>query len=66
MTCIYTCMHPFLCIAFKSFIDDKDYILHKVFVRTIDCLYVSTNHYPQHVLCFYIISYLCVMHLFSI
>ena len=28
------------------------------------CLFV--NHYPQHVLCFYIISYLCVMHLFSV
>ena len=41
-------------------------LLHKVFVRTIDSLYVSINHYPQHVLWFYIISYLCVMHLFSV
>ena len=48
--------------AFKSFMDDK---LHKVVVRTIGTLYVSINHYPQHVLCFYIVSYLCVMHLFS-
>ena len=39
--------------------------MNKVFVRTIDSLYVSINHYPQHVLYFYIISYLCVMHLFS-
>ena len=39
----------FLDIAFKSFIDDK------VFVRTIGYLYVSINHYAQHVLCFYII-----------
>ena len=37
-----------------------------MFVRTIDSLYVSLNHYPQHVLCFHIISYLCVMHLFSV
>ena len=36
-----------------------------MFVRTNDSLYVSINHYPQHVLCFYIISGLCVMHLFS-
>ena len=35
-----------------------------MFVRTIDSLYVSINHYPEHVLCFYIISYLYVMHLF--
>ena len=41
-------------------------LLHKVFVRTIDSLYVSINHYPQHVFCFYIISYLCEMHLFSV
>ena len=35
-----------------------------MFVRTIDSLYAAINHFPQHVLCFYIISYLCVMHLF--
>ena len=39
---------------------------NKVFVRTIDSSYVSINPYPQHVLCLYIISYLCVMHLFSV
>ena len=27
-------------------------ILHKVFVRTIDYLFVSINHYPQHVCAF--------------
>ena len=56
---------PFLGIAFKFFIDDEDYTA-QFFVRIIDYLYVSINHYPQHVLSFYIISYLCVMHLFSI
>ena len=30
----------------------------KVFVRTNDSLYASTNHYPQHVLHLYMISYL--------
>ena len=55
----------FLGIAFKSFIDDKDYSAQSV-CKTIDYLYVSINHYPQHVLFFHIISYLCVMHLFSI
>ena len=37
-----------------------------MFVWTIDSLYVSINQFPQHVLCFYINSYLCVMHLFSV
>ena len=55
----------FLGIVFKSFIDDKDYTAQRV-VRTIDSLYVSINYYPQHVLCFYTVSYLCVMHLFSV
>ena len=55
----------FLGISFKSFIDDKT-ILHKVFVRTIDSLYVFINFYPQHVLCFYLISNLCVRLLFSV
>ena len=41
-------------------------LLHKVLVRPIGFLYVSMNHNAQHVLCFYINSYLCVMHLFSI
>ena len=41
-------------------------ILHKLFVRKIDSLYVYINHYPQHVLCFFILSYLCVMHFFSV
>ena len=50
----------FLGIAFKSFIGGK------VFVRTIDSLYVFINHYPQHVLCFYISSYLWVMHFFCL
>ena len=39
-------------------------ILHKVFVRTIDYLYASINHYPQHVSWFYMISYLCAIHFF--
>ena len=30
-------------------------ILHKVFVRTFDVLYVSTNHYPP--LCFVLLYY---------
>ena len=50
----------FLGTASKYFIDDKDYNAQSV--RTIGSLYVSTNHYPQHVLCFYTISYLCVVH----
>ena len=33
-----------------------------MFVRTIDFV----NHYPPRVLCVYIISYLCVMHLFCV
>ena len=55
----------FLGIAFKSFIDDNN-DTSQVFARTMDSLYDSLNHYPQHLLCFYIISYLhvCVMHLF--
>ena len=65
MTCIIIYFHaPFLGIAFKSFIDGR--LLHKVFVRTIDSLYVTINNYPKHVLCFNIVSYLCVMHLFSV
>ena len=48
----------FLRFAFKSIIDDKDYTAQSVFVRTINSLYVSINHYHQHVLRFYIISYL--------
>ena len=35
-----------------------------MFVRTSDSLYASINQFPRHVLGFYIISYLCVMHLF--
>ena len=35
-------------------------------VRTIDYLYVSINYNRQYVLFFHLISYLCVMHLFSI
>ena len=35
-----------------------------MFVRTIDSLYASINQFPWHVLGFYVISYLCVMHLF--
>ena len=50
----------FLGTAFKSFIDDKDYTAQSV--RTIGSLYVSINHNSQYVLCFYIISYLCVVH----
>ena len=67
--CIYD-MHiyfhaSFLGIAFKSFIDDKDYTAlsdcknNRLFV----CVYKSL---PSTCLSFYIISYLCVMHLFSI
>ena len=65
MTCIYTFMHPSLALHLSISLMTKD-ILHNVFVRTIDYLYVSINHYPQHVLFFHIISYPCVMHLFSI
>ena len=39
----------FLGIAFKYFIDDKDYTAQS-FGRTIDFLFVSINHCPQHVL----------------
>ena len=42
------------------------FLLHKMLVRPIDYLYVSINHNAQHVLCFYMNSYLCVMHLVSI
>ena len=55
----------FLGIAFKSFIDDKDLTAQSV-CKNNWLLYVSINHYAQHVLCFYINSYLCAMHLFSI
>ena len=65
MTYIYTCMHPFYVLHLSLSLMKKT-IPHKVIVRTIDYLYVPINQYPQHVLFFYIISYLCVMHLFSI
>ena len=58
MTCILTFMHAFY-ISHLSLSSMTKTILHKVFVRTIDSLYVSINHYLQHVLRFYIISYLC-------
>ena len=63
---MHTYFHAsFLGIAFKSFVDDIDYTAQS-FIRTVDSLYVSIHHYLQHV-CFYIISYLCViMHLFSV
>ena len=48
----------FLGIAFQSTIDDKDYTAQRV--RTIGSLYVSINHLPQHVLRFYILSYLSI------
>ena len=54
----------FLGIAFFSLMTKT--ILHKVFVRTIDSLYVSINYYPQRGLRVYIISYLCAMHLYSV
>ena len=57
------------CILSRHFIQVFHWwqrLLHKVFVKIIDSLYVSINHHPQHVLCFYIISYLCVMHLLSV
>ena len=65
MTCIYAFMHPFYALHLSLSLMTKT-LLHKVRVRTIDSLYVSINYYPQHVLCFYIISYLCVMYLFSV
>ena len=65
MTCIYTFMHPFYALHFCLLFMTKT-ILHKVFVRTIDYLYVSINYNRQYVLFFHLISYLCVMHLFSI
>ena len=50
----------FLGIAFKSFIDDKDYTTNTMFVRTIDNnLYVSINHYPQH--CFVLLHNFLLM-----
>ena len=64
MVCIYTFIHSFKALHLSLSWMTKTK-LHKVVVRTIGSLYVSINHYPQHVLCFYIISYLCVMHLFS-
>ena len=60
-------MHKYFHASFldKYFNDDKGYIAQSV-LRTINSLYVSINHYPQHVLCFFIIIYLRVMQLFSI
>ena len=60
MTCTHTCtfMHPFYALHLRLSLMAKT-ILHKVFVRTFDFLYVSINHYPHHVLRFYMISYLC-------
>ena len=40
-------------------------LLHKVVVRTIGCLYVSINHYAQHVLCFlYKFLFMCTAFVF--
>ena len=45
----YTFMHPFYALHLSLSLMTKT-ILHKVFVRTIDYLYVSINQYPQHVI----------------
>ena len=53
----------FLDITCKSIIGDNDCtevraLLKLMFVKTVDFLRVSINHYPQHFGRFYIISYL--------
>ena len=58
MTCICNFMHAFYVLHLSLSLMTKT-ILNNVFVRTIGSLYVSINHYLQHVVRFYIISYLC-------
>ena len=49
---------PFLGIAFKSFIDGKDYCT-KCFVRTIDSLYVIIITTPTSFVLLYIFLFMC-------
>ena len=61
---LYTFMHPFYALHLSLSVMAKT--TAQSVLRTIDSLNVSINHYRQPVLCFYMISYLCVMPLFSV
>ena len=64
MTCINTLMYHLKALHLGISLMTKT-ILHKLFVRTIDSLYVSINYYPQHVLYFfYIFILMCNAFLF--
>ena len=63
MTCIYTVMHAFSALHLSISLMTKT-ILHKVFLRIIDYLYVSVNQYPQSTCFVLLYNYLLMCNAF--